>query len=67
MWIIIVWVLAIVIGGALVLRFTKAPTAPTVLVPGQGAAPPRRVLPLWLVVVLFILLVTALWITLAYG
>lgn len=68
MWIIVlVWVIAIAIGAALWQRFTKAPAAPTLTVPGEGAAPARRVLPLWLVVVLFILLVAAIWITFHVG
>ena len=68
MWIIVlVWVIAIVIGGALWQRFTKAPVASTLSVPGQSAASARRVLPLWLVLVLLILLVAALWITFHVG
>jgi hypothetical protein len=68
MWIIVlVWVIAIAIGGALWQRFTKAPVAPTLTVPGQSAAPVRRVLPLWLVLVLLILLVAAIWITFHVG
>ena len=68
MWIIVlVWVIAIAIGAALWQRFTKAPTAPTVAVPGEVAAPVRRVFPLWLVVVLLILLVGAIWTTFSIG
>jgi hypothetical protein len=68
MWIIIlVWVLAIAIGGALWQRFTKAPTAPMVTVPGQTTTKVRRVLPLWLVVVELLLLVIAIWVTLSMG
>jgi hypothetical protein len=67
MWVIIVvWVLALVIGGALGVRFTKAPSAPTLRVPGQNVKV-RRVLPLWLVLVELILLVVAIWVTFHVG
>lgn len=62
----VVWIVAIVLGVILFQRFTKPPTTPTIGVPGQRVAP-RRVYPLWLVLVLFILLVVALWVTLRYG
>lgn len=62
----VVWIVAIVLGVILFQRFTKPPTSPTIGVPGQRVAP-RRVYPLWLVLVLFILLVVALWVTLRYG
>jgi hypothetical protein len=68
MWIIVlVWVIAIAIGLVLWQRFTKAPAIPTLTVPGQSDAPVRRVLPLWLVLVLFILLVVAIWVTFHVG
>lgn len=62
----VVWIVAIVLGVILFQRFTRPPTAPTIGVPGQRVVP-RRVYPLWLVLVLFILLVIALWVTLRYG
>ncbi len=61
--IVVVWVVAIVLGALLFQRFTRPPTTPTIGVPGQRIAA-RRVYPLWLVLVLFILLVIALWVTL---
>jgi hypothetical protein len=64
--IVVVWVLAIVIGGALWQRFTKAPM-PTVTVPGQRTTEVRRVFPLWLVLVELILLVAGIWITFSVG
>ena len=67
MWpIIVVWLLAILLGGLLWQRFTR-PSVPMVPVPGQSAVPSRRVVPLWLVLALFILLVAALWFTLRWN
>jgi hypothetical protein len=67
MWVIIVvWVLAIVIGGVLWQRFTRAPL-PTVPVPGERVTTVRRVFPLWLVLVELILLVAAIWVTFSVG
>ena len=68
MWaIIVVWVLVIVVGGALWQRFTKAPMAPTVTVPGQRTTEARRVFPLWLVLVELMLLVAGIWVTFSVG
>lgn len=65
--IVVVWIVVVLIGILLFARFTRPPTAPRIGVPGERAAAPRRVYPLWLVLVLLILLVTALWFTLHYG
>lgn len=60
--ILVVWIIVIAIGVVLWSRFTRAPGASAVTVPGQGFVP-RRVIPVWLVLVLLILLVIALWAT----
>ncbi len=63
MWLIVfVWLVAVGAGAFLWTRFTRAPTTGTVRVPGQQFTP-RRVVPVWLVLVLLILLVIALWLT----
>jgi hypothetical protein len=71
MWpIVAVWVAVVVVGGLLWHRFTKPPMSPTIpvpQVPGEKELPSRRVVPLWLVLVLLILLVGALWFTLQWG
>jgi len=58
---VVVWIVAIVLGGILWQRFSKPPGAPTVTVPGQAVARPRRVVPLWLALVLLIILAVAAW------
>jgi len=40
---------------------------PTVTVPGQAMVRPRRVVPLWLALVLLIILVVAAWLTIRWG
>lgn len=65
--IVVVWVVAIALGGILWQRFTRPPGAPTVPVPGQTVTRPRRVVPLWLALVLLILLAVAAWLTLRLG
>lgn len=65
--IVVVWIVAIVLGGILWQRFTRAPGMPTVTVPGQSIPRPRRVLPLWLALVLLIILVVAVWLTIRWG
>jgi hypothetical protein len=71
MWTIVaVWLGVIIVGGLLWQRFTKPPMSPTIPVPpvpGEKELPSRRVVPLWLVLVLLILLVGALWFTLQWG
>ena len=65
--IVAVWIVVIVIAILLLVRFTRPPTAARIGVPGERVATPRRVYPLWLVLVLLILLVVAIWFTLHYG
>jgi hypothetical protein len=65
--IVVVWIVAIVLGGILWQRFSRPPGVPTVPVPGQTIAPPRRVLPLWLALVLLIILAVAAWLTIRWG
>ena len=65
--IVVVWVVAIALGGILWQRFTRPPGVPTVPVPGQAVTRPRRVVPLWLALVLLILLAIAAWLTLRLG
>jgi len=67
MEIAIVWLVALVVGALLWHRFTRPPTAPMVPVPGQQVSKPSRVVPLWLVLVLLILLVAAIWLTFTLG
>jgi hypothetical protein len=62
----IVWVVALVVGGVLWQRFTRVPVQSGAFT--RTAAPTtRRVLPLWLALVLLILLVVAVWLTLRWG
>lgn len=65
--IVVVWIVAIVLGGFLWQRFTQPPGVPTMPVPGQTVVRPRRVVPLWLALVLLILLAVAAWLTLRLG
>ena len=65
--IVVVWVVAIALGGFLWQRFTRPPGGATVPVPGQTVVRPRRVVPLWLALVLLILLAVAVWLTLRFG
>lgn len=65
--IIVVWIVAIVLGGLLWQRFTRPRGVPTVTVPGQAIPPARRVVPLWLALVLLIILVVAVWLTIRLG
>ncbi len=66
LWIAVVWAVALVLGGALWQRFTRVPVQSGVFT-RTGAPTTRRVLPLWLVLVLLILLITAVWLTLHLG
>ena len=68
MWqIVVVWIVAIALGGTLWQRFTRPPGMPMVNVPGQTVARPRRVVPLWLALVLLIILAVAAWLTIRWG
>ncbi|MDQ3995717.1 MAG: hypothetical protein M3303_01725 [Gemmatimonadota bacterium] len=60
----IVWLAALILGGVLWQRFTRAPVLPGGLV---SRTPTRRVVPLWLALALLILLVTAVWLTVRWG
>jgi hypothetical protein len=62
----IVWLVAIVLGGLLWQRFTRVPIQSTGLAPRATPAT-RRVLPLWLALVLLIVLITAVWLTVRWG
>ncbi len=64
--ILVAWIVAIAVGAALWTRYTRPPAASTVRVPGQTFAP-RRVIPVWLVLVLLILLVVVLWVTVRWA
>jgi hypothetical protein len=63
----IVWIVTLVVGGVLWQRFTRVPVRSAGLAsrsPGsQARATPRRVVPLWLALVVLILLITAVWLT----
>jgi hypothetical protein len=67
-WLLIaaVWLVALVFGGLLWQRFTRVPAQ----VGGLGtraATSTRRVVPLWLALVLLILFGVAVWLTLRWG
>ena len=57
----IVWLVALAVGGMLWQRFTRVPVQSS----GFAHVPPktRRVVPLWLAVVLLLLLAAAAWLT----
>ena len=60
----LVWIIAVVIAAVLWQRYTRAPA---IGVPSSGATPrTRRVVPVWLALVYLILLVVAIWVTLAW-
>jgi hypothetical protein len=67
----IVWIATLVVGSLLWQRFTRLPVQSAGLAsrsPGSRApATTRRVVPLWLAVVLLILLITAVWLTVRWG
>ena len=65
--IVVAWIVAVVLGVILWQRFTRPPGGPTVAVPGQAIARPRRVVPLWLALVLLIILAVAAWLTIRWG
>jgi hypothetical protein len=57
----IVWLVVVAVSGVLWQRFTRVPVQSS----GLSRVPPttRRVVPLWLAVVLVLLLVMAVWLT----
>jgi hypothetical protein len=61
----IVWLVTLVVGGVLWQRFTRVPAQSGAFT--RGTPPTRRVLPLWLALVLLILLIVAVWLTLRWG
>jgi hypothetical protein len=61
----IVWLIVIVLGGVLSQRFTRVPIQSAGLAPRSPTT--RRVLPLWLALVLLILIVTAVWLTVRWA
>jgi hypothetical protein len=71
LWIAIVWLVTLVLGGLLWQRFTRVPVQPAGLSSRLPASRPpvttRRVVPLWLALVLLILLVAAVWLTVQWG
>jgi len=62
----IVWLVTLVVGGILWQRFTRVP-ARAGGVGVRAATSTRRVLPLWLALVLLILFATAVWLTVRWG
>jgi hypothetical protein len=73
----LVWIVTLIVGGVLWQRFTRVPVQPPGLTsrspssPGspdwRAATTTRRVLPLWLALVLLILLITAIWLTVRWA
>ena len=62
----IVWIVTLVLGGVLWQRFTRVPAQPG----GVGlraATTTRRVVPLWLALVLLVLFGFAVWLTVRWG
>ena len=62
----ILWLVTLVFGGMLWQRFTRVPAQPGGL-GVRSATSTRRVLPLWLALVLLILFCVAVWLTLRWG
>jgi hypothetical protein len=65
-WIAVIWLVTLVLGGVLWQRFTRVPVSTgfsrSSTSPASAPAT-RRVVPLWLAVVLLILLIAAVWLT----
>ena len=57
----VVWIVTVLLGGVLWQRYTRVPVQSS----GFSRGPPttRRVVPLWLAVVLVLVLGTAIWLT----
>jgi hypothetical protein len=62
----ILWLVTLVLAGVLWQRFTRVPAQPGGL-GVRSATSTRRVLPLWLALVLLILFCVAVWLTLRWG
>jgi hypothetical protein len=63
----IVWLVTLLVGGILWQRFTRVPVQPGGLGARRASAATRRVVPLWLALVLLILLIAAVWLTVRWG
>jgi hypothetical protein len=62
----VIWLVALVLGGVLWQRFTRVPVSSGFSrssVSPTSAPATRRVLPLWLALVLLVLLIAAVWLT----
>ena len=62
----VVWLVALLVGGVLWQRFTRVPVQSGAFT-RSGAPATRRVLPLWLALVLLMLLIVAVWLTVRWG
>jgi ABC-type Fe3+-siderophore transport system permease subunit len=62
----ILWLVTLVLAGLMWQRFTRVPAQPGGL-GVRSATSTRRVLPLWLALVLLILFCVAVWLTLRWG
>ena len=62
----LVWLVTLVLGGVLWQRFTRVPARPGG-VGMRAATTTRRVVPLWLALVLLMLFGTAVWLTVRWG
>lgn len=61
------WIIAIIVAGSLWARFTRPPAPTENRAPILGTTTrPRRVVPVWLVLVLLIILAIALWVTVRF-
>jgi hypothetical protein len=63
----IVWLVVLILGGVLWQRFTRVPVQPGGLGARGASTATRRVVPLWLALVLLILLIAAVWLTVRWG
>jgi hypothetical protein len=62
----VIWLVALVLGGVLWQRFTRVPVSSGFSrssVSPTSAPATRRVVPLWLALVLLVLLIAAVWLT----
>jgi hypothetical protein len=67
----IVWIMTLAVGGGLWQRFTRVPVQSAGLTSRSSSsrvpATMRRVVPLWLALVLLVLLITAVWLTVRWA
>lgn len=66
-WIAIVWIVTLVLGGLLWQRFTRVPARLGGVGVRAATTSTRRVVPLWLALVLLILFGVAVWLTVRWG